>query len=207
MDWDAGLLLYIQEYIRTDILNPFMIFITHTVDKGILWIVLSVLLIIIPKTRRTGLIAATSLAVEAVITNLCIKNIVARTRPYESVEGLISLIEKQKDYSFPSGHSGASFAVAGAIFVIALLGLPVIAKTGELTRAKTHIAFKIFAIVTLLYAALVAFSRLYVGVHYPTDVLGGILFGTATSFLVYLGYHFVMRNIARRKTEAKENNV
>ncbi|MCR5327835.1 MAG: phosphatase PAP2 family protein [Saccharofermentans sp.] len=207
MDWDAGILLYIQEYIRTDLLDPFMIFITHTVDNGIFWIALSIILFIIPKTRRTGFLAATSLIIEAVITNLLLKNVVARTRPYEVIDGLVNLIEKQKDYSFPSGHSGASFAVAGAIFVVALLGLPVIEKTGELTRAKTHIAFKIFAVLMLLYAVLVAFSRLYVGVHYPTDVLGGILLGIASSFLVYFIYHFVMKKIARRKAEPKEQAV
>ena len=207
MDWDAGILLYIQEYIRTDLLDPFMIFITHTVDNGIFWIALSIILFIIPKTRRTGFLAATSLIIEAVITNLLLKNVVARTRPYEVIDGLVNLIEKQKDYSFPSGHSGASFAVAGAIFVVALLGLPVIEKTGELTRAKTHIAFKIFAVLMLLYAVLVAFSRLYVGVHYPTDVLGGILLGIASSFLVYFIYHFVMKKTARRKAEPKEQAV
>lgn len=207
MDWDAGILLYIQEYIRTDLLDPFMIFITHTVDNGIFWIALSIILFIIPKTRRTGFLAATSLIIEAVITNLLLKNVVARTRPYEVIDGLVNLIEKQKDYSFPSGHSGASFAVAGAIFVVALLGLPVIEKTGELTRAKTHIAFKIFAVLMLLYAVLVAFSRLYVGVHYPTDVLGGILLGIASSFLVYFIYHFVMKKTARRKAGPKEQAV
>ena len=207
MDWDAGILLYIQEYIRSDILNPFMIFITHTVDKGIFWIAVSVILLLIPKTRRAGFIASASILIEALITNLLIKNIVARTRPYEVVDGLINLIEKQKDYSFPSGHSGASFAVAGAIFVIALLGLPVVEKTGELTRKKTHIAFKIFAVLLLVYAVLVAFSRLYVGVHYPTDVLGGTLLGIATSFFAYFGYHFVIKKIAQRKAEPKEETV
>ena len=207
MDWEAGLLLYIQEYIRTDLLTPFMVFITHTVDNGIFWIALSVILFIIPKTRRIGIITSSSILVEALLTNLLIKNIVARTRPYEAVDGLINLIEKQKDYSFPSGHSGASFAVAGAIFVIALLGLPVIEKTGKISRAKMHIAFKIFAVLMLMYAILIAFSRLYVGVHYPTDVLGGTLLGIATSFLAYFGYHFAMKKIAQRNAEPDEESV
>lgn len=207
MDWDAGLLLYIQEYIRTDLLTPFMVFITHTVDNGIFWIALSIILIIIPKTRRIGIIAGTSLAVEAVVTNLLIKNIVARTRPYEAIDGLNILIEKQKDYSFPSGHTGASFAVAGALILIVLLGLPVLAKTGELTKKKLHIALKVFSWTMLAYAVLIAFSRLYVGVHYPTDVLGGLALGVATSFLAYFGYHFVMKKIALRKAESKEENV
>lgn len=199
MGWDEGILIYIQENFRSDVITPFMKFITHTSDSGLCWIILCIILVLIPKTRKAGIIAGSSIAAEAVITNLLIKNIVARTRPYEVVEGLVNIIEKQKDYSFPSGHSGASFAVAGALFIIALLGIPAIAKTGEFSREKTSAAYKIFAVITLIYAALIAFSRLYVGVHYPTDVLGGILLGIATSFLAYFVFHIVMRKIHERK--------
>lgn len=201
MGWDAGLLIYIQEHFRTDLLTPFMTFITHTSDAGLCWIILCILLVIIPRTRRVGIIAGASIAIEALITNLLIKNIVARTRPYEVVEGLVNLIEKQKDYSFPSGHSGASFAVAGALIVVALLGLPAIAKDGGFSKTKTSAAYKVFAIVTLIYAVLIAFSRLYVGVHYPTDVLGGILLGIGTSILAYFGYRIAIKKIHERITK------
>lgn len=201
MGWDAGFLIYIQEYIRSDLLTPVMTFITHTCDKGIIWIALCLILLIVPKTRRIGIIAAGSFAIEAVITNLVIKNIVQRTRPYDEIDGLVNLIEKQKDYSFPSGHTGASFAVAGAILVIALLGLPAIAeKTGKFSRAKMKLAYKLFAVIIIIYAVLIAFSRLYVGVHYPTDVLGGILLGSGTSVLAYFVYHIVIK----RKSQKSE---
>ena len=199
MGWDAGFLIYIQEYIRSDLLTPVMKFITHTCDKGIIWIALCLILLIIPKTRRIGIIAAGSFAIEAIITNLVIKNIVQRTRPYDEVDGLVNLIERQKDYSFPSGHTGASFAVAGALLVIALLGLPAIAeKTGKISRTKMKLAYKLFAVIIVIYAVLIAFSRLYVGVHYPTDVLGGILLGLGTSVLAYFVYHIVIKKQSQK---------
>ncbi len=202
MDWEASFLLYIQEHIRTDFMNPFMTALTHTGDYGIFLIALAVLLLIIPKTRRIGLIAGISIAIEALLTNVFIKNAVARTRPYEAIDGLVNLIEKQKDYSFPSGHSGAAFAVMGAILVIAILGLPVAEKTGKITRSKMSTAYKIVAVIAIIYATALAFSRLYVGVHYPTDVLGGILLGIATSFASYFIYHAILKVYTQKKANA-----
>ena len=194
MDWEASFLLYIQEHIRTDFMNPFMTALTHTGDYGIFLIALAVLLLIIPKTRR--------IAIEALLTNVFIKNAVARTRPYEAIDGLVNLIEKQKDYSFPSGHSGAAFAVMGAILVIAILGLPVAEKSGKITRSKMSTAYKIVAVIAIIYATTLAFSRLYVGVHYPTDVLGGILLGIATSFASYFIYRAILKVYAQKKANA-----
>jgi undecaprenyl-diphosphatase len=202
MDWEASFLLYIQEHIRTDFMNPFMTALTHTGDYGIFLIALAILLLIIPKTRRIGLIAGISIAIEALLTNVFIKNVVARTRPYEAIDGLVNLIEKQKDYSFPSGHSGAAFAVMGSILVIAILGLPVAERSGKITRSKMSTAYKIVAVIAIIYAIALAFSRLYVGVHYPTDVLGGILLGIATSFASYFIYRAILKVYAQKKANA-----
>lgn len=207
MDWDSGFLIFIQEHLRSDALTPALKVITHTCDSGWIWIILCVILLIIPKTRRFGLLAGISLALEAIITNLAIKNLVARTRPYEAIDGLVNLIEKQKDYSFPSGHTGASFAVAGVLMIIALLGMPVAIKAGDISRSKMTLSFKLFALLTLIYATIIAYSRLYVGVHYPTDVLGGLFLGIGTSFIAYYAYHLTIRKISERKskTQIKEN--
>lgn len=207
MDWEAGFLLYIQEHIRSDILTPVMKVITHTGDKGIFFIALCAVLLIIPKMRRIGFIAAMSIAVESILNNLLIKNIVARTRPYDAIEGLNNLVGRQKDYSFPSGHTGAAFAVAGALLVVALLGLPVAAKAGKISREKTSVAYKVFAILMIVYSAVLAFSRMYVGVHYPTDVLGGLLLGLATSALAYLIYQVIIKKIAQKKTAAEDTST
>ena len=201
MGWEADLLLYIQNNIRSDLLNPFMTLLTHTGDYGALMIALAVVLVLIPRTRRIGVIAGISLAIEALLTNLLIKNIVARTRPYDEIDGLVNLIERQKDFSFPSGHTGSAFAVMGAILFIAILGLPIAAKNGDLSRSKMSTAYKIVAVLAIIYAAALAFSRLYVGVHYPTDVLGGIILGLATSIIAYFVYRFVIRKLALRKAK------
>lgn len=202
MGWEADILLYIQDHVRSDLLNPFMTALTHSGDHGIFMIVLVVVLIIIPVSRKTGFIAAISLAIEAILNNLLIKNIVARTRPYEAVDGLVNLIEKQKDYSFPSGHTGAAFAVMGVVLFIAIMGIPVVKKTGELSSLKINLPYKICAVFAVLYAVTIAFSRLYVGVHYPTDVLGGFVLGMGTSIGSYYIYRMILKKINEKKAKA-----
>ena len=123
-------------------------------------IVLCVLLICFGKTRKTGVTAALSLLSGFLITNLLIKNAVARPRPFNTYTQIIPLITGPKDYSFPSGHTCASFAVA----LVCLRMLP--GKWG---------------ILTVILAGMIAFSRLYLGVHYPGDVLAGFLVALITS--------------------------
>ena len=171
MSWDAGFLLYIQEYIRSDFLNPIMKVLTHSGDKGILLIVLILAFLIIPRTRAIGIMSTISIVIEALLNNVLLKNLIARTRPYDEIEGLINLVGRQSDYSFPSGHTGAAFAVAGAMLVVALFGLPMIEKTGEFKREDPSLTFKLISVILIMYATLLAFSRMYVGVHYPTDPL------------------------------------
>lgn len=154
---DGDILLWIQDNLRAAWLDPIMKFITYLANGGALWIGICVLLLILKKTRTTGLVCSCSLAATFLINNIILKNIIARTRPYEVVEGLNRIIGAQSDYSFPSGHSGASFAVA----VVMFMEMP-----------------KKYGVPALIAATLIALSRLYVGVHYPSDVIAGILTGT-----------------------------
>ena len=204
MGWDAGILLYIQEYIRSDFLNPIMKVLTHSGDKGILLIVLILALLIIPRTRAIGIMSTISIAIEALLNNVLLKNIIARTRPYDEIEGLVNLVGRQSDYSFPSGHTGAAFAVAGAMLVVALFGLPIIEKTGEIAREDASLTFKLVSVLLIMYATLLAFSRMYVGVHYPTDVLCGLLLGLGTSAMAYLIYQLAIKKLHDKKTKIKE---
>ena len=199
MSWDAGFLLYIQEYIRLDFLNPIMKVLTHSGDKGILLIVLILAFLIIPRTRAIGIMSTISIVIEALLNNVLLKNLIARTRPYDEIEGLVNLVGKQSDYSFPSGHTGAAFAVAGAMLVVALFGLPMIEKTGEFKREDPSLTFKLISVILIMYATLLAFSRMYVGVHYPTDVLCGLLLGLGTSAVAYLIYQVAIKKIHQRK--------
>ena len=156
---DQNILLSIQEHVRQEWMDGFWTAITHLGDAGMIWIALAIILLIPKKTRRAGIAALIALAVGALITNAALKNIVERTRPYEAIPGLVRLIEAQSDFSFPSGHTCASFAAAFALY-----------KTLPGKR-------KIWKVLCIVLAVLISFSRLYVGVHYPSDVLAGALIG------------------------------
>lgn len=164
LDLDAFILLWIQENIRTPWLTVFFQNVTKLGNAGIFWIMISLILLLFTKTRSTGLMSMAALVLSFIINNLVLKNAVARIRPYETVEGLSRLIERQADLSFPSGHAASSFAVA----VILYLQLP-----------------KKYGVPALILAALISFSRLYLGVHYPTDVLVGAVSGTLIAIAVH----------------------
>ena len=102
---DMNILLWIQEHLRIDALTPFWKVITFLGNAGWFWIVLAVALLVPKKTRRTGIAALLSLAVGFLITNVLLKNIVARPRPFDAYTEIIPLITRPTDFSFPSGHT------------------------------------------------------------------------------------------------------
>ena len=163
LNLDGNILLWIQDYLRNDFLTPIMIFITSLGNAGIIWILITALLLLSKKTRKVGILSACALLGSLLINNVILKNLVARVRPYEVVNGLHLLIEKQVDWSFPSGHTGSSFASA----VVLYRNLP-----------------RKYGVLALILAALIAFSRLYVGVHYPTDVLVAVITGSVIGIIV-----------------------
>ena len=160
--FDSSILLWIQDNVRSDFLTPIMKVITHLGDKGILWILVTLALLWYYKTRKLGVRCMVSMVIGLVITNLILKNWVARIRPYELIQGLECIVKKADDYSFPSGHTTNSLACAWVIF----------------RRAP-----KKWGVPALILAILIAFSRLYVGIHYPTDVLGGAVIGIGSACL------------------------
>ncbi len=161
LQFDSSTLLWIQDTLR-GAADPVVKIITHLGDKGILWIALTLILLAFRKTRRLGVFCMFSMLIGLVVTNLVIKNWVARVRPYELVDGLQRIIEAQHDYSFPSGHTTNSLACAWVLF----------------RRAP-----KKYGVTALVVAILISLSRLYVGVHYPTDVLGGAVIGICSAML------------------------
>lgn len=162
--------------IHTPLLDKILAFITSLGNAGIIWIVLAVVLLILPKTRKTGIIVAAALLMDLVLCNLILKNLVARVRPYDINTAIAILIKKPLDFSFPSGHTAASFAAMTALFL-----------------AKMKKAW----IAALILAVLIAFSRLYFYVHYPTDVLGGAVVGILSGII---GYAIVEKIDKRRRT-------
>ena len=160
-------ILNIIQNLRTDIGDTIVPFITKLGDAGMIWICLTIVLLIIPKTRKTGVIMMAALLVDVLLCNVFIKNLVARTRPFDVNTAVQLLVAKPRDYSFPSGHTAASFASVTALYL-----------AGEKKMWKA----------ALVLAVLIALSRLYLYVHYPTDIIGGVIFGSLSG---YLGYKIV----------------
>lgn len=182
MEWliglDGDILMFIQENIRNGVLTPIFTAITTLGNSGILWVILSLLLLIPKKTRKAGIMSLLALLVSLLINNMALKNLVARIRPYETVEGLVPLIPRPWDYSFPSGHTGSSFASAW----ICYRSFP-----------------KRFGIPALILAGLIGLSRLYLGVHFPTDVLFGVFSGILSGILAKLLVDKIYGKLCERK--------
>ena len=178
--FESNLLLWIQEYLRSDFLDPIVKFITHSGDHGYLWIALLIILLCIPKTRRAAMIGAATLLLTFIVTNLCLKPLIGRTRPYEVIEGLTRIIEKQSDRSFPSGHTANSMAVGVSLWRVS--------KKYEIIGDKKLYFPKAAGWAVLVWSVLVGLSRLYVGVHFPTDVLGGAIVAILNTVIVFTVY-------------------
>lgn len=164
LEWEGTALLWIQNGLRGPLTDTLFSFYTQLGNMGMMWIVLSVLMLCFKRTRRAGAAGLVALAVGFVLTNLTIKPLVGRIRPWLTVEGLTALVAEHDPHSFPSGHTCAAFAAACA-------WRPYLPKRWGNTA--------------LVCAALMGFSRLYVGVHFPTDVLAGALVGVAGAWVVH----------------------
>ena len=163
LDLDA--VLYVQNRVRTPLLTLWMKSITKLGDAGMIWIIFIILTIINPDKRVISYIMIVSLALTAVISNLILKLVFKRERPFLKNPEIKELIEKPKDCSFPSGHTASSFAIAMVIWY----------------------CFSTFlGIGAMMLACLIGLSRLYVGVHYPSDILAGMMIGMAIGQLTYL---------------------
>lgn len=164
--FDLPILDWIAENLYNPVLDTLMPLITKLGDAGIFWIAIAVALLIFPKTRKIGLSMGTALLIGLVICNLTLKPLMARIRPYDYQlehfgKTITLLVATPHDYSFPSGHTLASFEAAIALTVYnRKWGIP-----------------------ALVLAAIIAFSRLYLYVHYPTDVLFSLVISVGIAFL------------------------
>ena len=165
---EESILLWIQQTLRTPILTPVFQFITALGNAGFIWILISVILLLCTKTRKIGALCSISLVASFVVNNLLLKNIVQRIRPYEMIDQLNILIAAPLDSSFPSGHTASSFAAATVLYLLCP---------------------KRYGISALILASLISFSRMYVGVHYPTDVLAGIFSGVVIGVITVYVYN------------------
>jgi len=114
-DLDINILYYIQGHFRNELLNSIVKVFTSLGNYGLIWILLTIFLLVCKKTRKTGIVCAIALIIDLVICNGILKNIFARTRPYDAYKDIRCLIEPQPDYSFPSGHTASSFAALNTV--------------------------------------------------------------------------------------------
>ena len=154
-------ILYAIQSLRTEFLDVAMVFISRLGNSGKIWIIIGLIMVCFRKYRKAGLAIIIALIFCLVTGNGVLKNVIGRSRPCWIDDGVKLLINTPKDYSFPSGHTFSSFAAAISIIYF----------------------HKREGIIAIILAVLIAFSRLYLFVHYPSDILGGIILGSVAAIL------------------------
>lgn len=165
---DFSILNAIYSTLKCAFMDIFMLICTYSTEGGFVWILAALICLCFPKSRKTGLVMGLALIMGITLGNGVLKGLVMRSRPYtypgyEHIESTL-LIKKCWDSSFPSGHSLSAFE--GAV---------------PLLMYK-----KKYGIPALVLALLVAFSRMYIFVHFPSDVLAGAALGTLFALVSYL---------------------
>ena len=160
---DEQALVWIAEHVRCAVLDPLMKVYTQMGNTGMLFIALGVLLLLFKPTRRAGLSALCAMLIGFIVVNLTIKPLVSRPRPWLAIEDFVNLVPEHDPNSFPSGHTNAAFAFALAVCMSA--------------------PKKWMKVSAVCAAAVMGLSRLYVGVHFPSDVLAGAVIGSLCGLL------------------------
>lgn len=174
---DNRILEFIRVYMHSGLLDHVMPFITALGNSGSIWICVAIAFLASKKYRRDGLLLIGSLVFCLLTGSLTLKPLVARIRPCDVNTAVALLIPRPTDFSFPSGHTMASFAAAAVIF---------------------HANRKI-GIAAFILASLIAFSRLYLYVHYPSDVIAGMLLGVLISFITIRLFQLIESIAAKDK--------
>ena len=162
--FEIGILHSLHDALQCTFLDTIMPIITRLANSGIFWIMLALLLLFFKKTRRAGITMGIALILGLVFGNLLLKPLIARVRPYDFDPSIILLIPKEKDFSFPSGHTLSS-----------VISACVLLHTSA-----------VIGIIAVIMCAFILFSRMYLFVHYPSDVLGGISLGIIISEIVMM---------------------
>ena len=156
---------YILDLIKKIFECPFMDFIipkiTFLGNGGFIWVLTAIILLFFKKYRKGGIAILIALAFGAILGSFVLKPLIARPRPFHSMEELSLLIKSPTGFSFPSGHTMSSFSAA---YILNYIN-------------------KKFGYFAIPLAILIAFSRLYLYVHFPSDILAGAILGTLISYL------------------------
>ena len=178
-NFDFSILNWIHEHITCSFLDFIMPKITLLGNGGVIWIVSAVIMLFFRKSRKTGIMLGSGLCSGVLIGNILLKNLVARDRPCWINKSIQLLIFVPQDYSFPSGHTMSSFIAATIIM--------------NFNKKLGAAAF--------VLAAMIAFSRLYLYVHFPTDVMAGALIGIAIGCIICK----ISDTLSARRSSAKTN--
>ena len=178
-NWEFDLLYWFQS-LHNPILDKIVVVITSLGNAGIFWILLTLVMLIVCKDKKVAWTSALALLFSLLVINIFLKNTVMRARPCWIDDTIPLLVKNPKDYSFPSGHSSASFASAVSIVQYA--------------------KYRKQGIAAVILAALIAVSRMYVFVHFPTDVFVGTILGIIVAILAGIIIRFIYRKIEEKKT-------
>lgn len=162
LNFDFAILDWIQSTLRCGFLDSFVVILNYVMTSGILWIALGVIMLFFRKTRTAGIILLAALAAVFLLGDVLLKHIVNRPRPFTINTSIVFLMEAPSGSSFPSTHSGLAAA----------------ATTVLLAKKKA------LGVIALVLTICIAFSRLYLYFHYPTDVLCGLLLGVLCGLLM-----------------------
>jgi len=154
----------LRDLLASPPLDAVMSGVTYLGSGGVIWLAVAVMLFVTKRDRRLAVLLVVSLVATAVTGELIIKNVVQRLRPFITDPTIELIISAPSGYSFPSGHTASGFGCATVI-------------CRECKERWPRVA-------AVALAALIAFSRLYLNVHYPTDILGGIILGVCVGLLV-----------------------
>lgn len=180
MTWlDWSILDFIQTHLRSGVLDTLMVWITTLGNGGAVWLAIAAVLLTRKKTRRAGVCLLAAVAVTAVCCNLGLKPLIARPRPCDLDPSVPLLIARPTDFSFPSGHTAASFAAVAVLYYF---------------RCRYWYLAGILAV-------LIAFSRMYLYVHFPTDILAGALLGLMLGWCGVAFARFIFRKADRKRTK------
>ena len=174
---ELAVLDWIAAHCQNPLFDAIFPIISRICDHGEIWIVLLIILLAIKQQRRTGGILATGLILEFVTCNKIIKPLVGRVRPFVVNPDAALIVTAPHDASFPSGHTAFSFA---AVFALKGAGSPLWKPA-------------------LVFSLIMAFSRLYLYVHWPSDVICGAILGSICGILAPKLFAWIEAQIAKRK--------
>lgn len=164
---DLNIMNFIKVYLKCSFLDFLMPIVSELGNNGFIWITMSVFLIFNKKYRHIGIIMLTTIFMAVILGEGIIKHLVQRPRPSNFIDASNLLIKVPDSYSFPSGHTTMAF---GSVFVFSKY-------------------FKKYKLYFFAFASIIGFSRIYLSVHYPSDVIGGVILGFISYELVIYLYH------------------